>query len=703
MNRTILITYDTTINYVCLPGYSGCTIKGVQQMWQLRITRPRNYFTPGNADTASRPLIINMQGEGQTGTDTNNLVVYGPHFYLANGWNGAVQLDNGTHYPLIITIMPDSPFIPPNFIQPLLDTLFKYFHPRKNSIHLMGFSGGVQSLGGYLWFQATPGDEHNMANIRSFVDLQGLDPATNYGVSPVPYPNYWGYWAHKYGGRFWGLEGDNDDRFIWQISENMNDSVSSSAYFTYEDDYNGVHCCWNDFYYPEEQNWTDTVPYGNHYLTSETGHANTMGTYLHDPKWGASIYQWALRQGDTTLIAFGSPYFVANAGTNRVIYLPQDTVQLTGSGVDSSATIMSYVWTLISGSGATIVSPDSAATAITGLTAGSYTFQLTETDSRSRTATSRVTVQVTKRPISNYFVANAGPDMVIYSPQNNIQVTGSGVDSSATITSYAWAMISGTGAAIVSPSSATSAITGLTPGSYIFQLTLTDSLNRTATDTMSVQVEDTTVSPYFVANAGPSRVIYSPQDSIQATGSGIDSSATITSYAWAMVSGTGAVIVSPSSASTAIDGLTTGSYTFQLTLTDSRNRTAVSTLSVQVDDTTVSPYFVANAGPSRVIYAPQNSIQVTGSGVDSSAMIISYAWTEIAGAGSIIVSPSSAVTTITGLTPGSYTFQLALTDSRNRTATDTMSVRVDDTTIDPYFTADAGPDRTIYTPRTASR
>jgi len=696
-----MITYDTAINYVCQPGYSGCISNGAQQVWQVRITRPRNYFTPGNADTASRPLIMNMQGEGQTGSDTNNLVVYGPHFYMLNGWDGSVQLDNGLHYPLIITIMPDSIHVSAAYVQPLLDTLFKYFHPRKNSIHLMGFSAGVQNLGGYLWFQTTPGDEHDMANIRSFVDLQGLNPAVNYGVSTIPYPNYWGYWAHKYGGRFWGLEGSTDAQFVYPITDNINDSVPGAAYFTFEDQYNGTHCCWNDFYYPKEQNWTDTLPYGNKYITAEGNHPNTMGTYVHDPKWGANIYQWALRQGDTTLIAFGNPYFVANAGAKRIIYMPQDTVHLTGSSVDSSATVLSYAWTITSGTGATIASPTTDTTSISGLTPGTYIFKLTATDSRNRTATSSVTVEVLPK-ISTYFIANAGPDRIIYTPQDSVHVNGYGVDSASKIRAYAWTIISGTGATIVSPASSGTAITNLTPGTYIVQLTLTDSLNRTATDTMSVQVKGPTISPYFTANAGSDRIIYTPQDSVHLNGSGVDSSSRITSYAWTTIAGTGAVIVSPSSASTAVDGLTTGSYIFQLTLTDSLGHTATDTMSVQVYDTIASTYFVANAGSNQVIFAPQSSVQVTGSGVDSTATITSYAWTETAGATAVITSPSSPTTTITGLTTGSYTFQLTLTDNRNRTASSTVTIQVNattDTTVSTYFTANAGPNRVIYLPQ----
>jgi hypothetical protein len=77
-----------------------------------------------------------------------------------------------------------------------------------------------------------------------------------------------------------------------------------------------------------------------------------------------------------------------------------------------------------------------------------------------------------------------------------------------------------------------------------------------------------------------------------------------------MVSGTGAVIVSPTSASTAIDRLTQGSYTFQLTLTDSLGRVATSTMSVVVDDTigvTTTTHDPSDTAISLVIYPNPSS------------------------------------------------------------------------------------------------
>src|SRR4029079_6643425 len=83
-----------------------------------------------------------------------------------------------------------------------------------------------------------------------------------------------------------------------------------------------------------------------------------------------------------------------NAGADQTITLPANSVPLTGSGTDADGTIASYAWTKISGGAATITSPSSASTTVTGLAQGSYTFRLTVTDNGGATATDDVVVNV---------------------------------------------------------------------------------------------------------------------------------------------------------------------------------------------------------------------------------------------------------------------------------------------------------------------
>lgn len=71
----------------------------------------------------------------------------------------------------------------------------------------------------------------------------------------------------------------------------------------------------------------------------------------------------------------------ANAGANQSITLPTNSVTLIGSGSDVDGTIVSYLWTRISGPNVpTITSPSSATTSVTGLIQGDYVFRLTVTD-----------------------------------------------------------------------------------------------------------------------------------------------------------------------------------------------------------------------------------------------------------------------------------------------------------------------------------
>lgn len=90
----------------------------------------------------------------------------------------------------------------------------------------------------------------------------------------------------------------------------------------------------------------------------------------------------------------GNPTPVVNAGADRTITQPASSVTLNGSATDNG-TIASYAWSPV-GSAATIVSPGSASTVVSGLTAGKHTFRLTATDNQG--ASGHDEVQVTVDP-----------------------------------------------------------------------------------------------------------------------------------------------------------------------------------------------------------------------------------------------------------------------------------------------------------------
>lgn len=137
---------------------------------------------------------------------------------------------------------------------------------------------------------------------------------------------------------------------------------------------------------------------------------------------------------------------VADAGTDQNITLPTTTTTLDGSNsTDSDGTIVSYAWTQISGTSATIVSPSSAITNITGLsTAGTRTFRLTVTDDDSATDTDDINVTVNTAAasasvakflkmagvIASSYQSSVIPDVdVDYTNGTNITQTGTVWDS----------------------------------------------------------------------------------------------------------------------------------------------------------------------------------------------------------------------------------------------------------------------------------
>ena len=174
---------------------------------------------------------------------------------------------------------------------------------------------------------------------------------------------------------------------------------------------------------------------------------------------------------------------MAYAGINQNIMLPANSVTLSGSGTDADGTIVSYSWTKLSGPAAIIVSPSSAATSITGLVMGVYTFQLEVTDNNGAKGTDIITITVSGAA-NTPPVAFAGADRTITLPHLNVILDGTGsFDPDGTIVSYSWAKISGPGpTTVVNATSDRATILTVYQGVYEFELTVTDNNGAVATD-----------------------------------------------------------------------------------------------------------------------------------------------------------------------------------------------------------------------------
>ena len=87
-----------------------------------------------------------------------------------------------------------------------------------------------------------------------------------------------------------------------------------------------------------------------------------------------------------------------------------------------------------------------------------------------------------------------GSSQSIKLPLDSTTISGTATDPDGTIASYAWTKVSGpSGGSIVSPSSASTKITGLQVGSYQYQLVVTDNNGATATGTINIAVSSSGV------------------------------------------------------------------------------------------------------------------------------------------------------------------------------------------------------------------
>jgi hypothetical protein len=377
---------------------------------------------------------------------------------------------------------------------------------------------------------------------------------------------------------------------------------------------------------------------------------------------------------------------VANAGTDTTITLPTNFVTLDGAASkDPDGTIVTYAWTKIAGpSQFSITSVGSATTTATSLAAGVYVFRLTVTDDKGATAYDDVTVTVRAANLAP--VANAGADINITLPVTSTTLNGgASSDPDGSIVTYAWSKVSGPNADITSSNIVTTAVTGLlVAGTYVFKLTVTDDKGATADDMVNVIVNNpsTPVNQPPVARAGNDIAITLPTNVVSLNGTASsDPDGKIVSFAWSKVSGpTQFLIDSPSSSITYVRNLVAGTYVFRLIVTDDKGATANDEITVVVNEA-VSPGNQApkaNAGTDITVQLPTSGITLDGSAsFDSDGKIISYKWLKISGPSTFtLLTPLASTTLLSNMVPGTYVFQLTVTDDKGATGTDTVTVTV---------------------------
>jgi len=324
-------------------------------------------------------------------------------------------------------------------------------------------------------------------------------------------------------------------------------------------------------------------------------------------------------------------------------------------------------WSLISGAtNATFTNKNLYNTTVTGMTDGDYVFQWAITSGIGCDPT-KDQVEITIGPSIQSF--NAGADQQICG--NTATLTTSLGAEPSPGTGH-WSQVSGNaGVTIASPNTYTTSVTGFVSGTYVFRYTITNGA-CSAYDDVTIYIS---YPPPSAADGGPDKSVCGGTSVTMAgvaptSGTGL----------WSEISGPNtANIVTPSSPTSTINGLITGTYMFRWTVSGGIYCTPT-TANVQVTVT-----LNADAGPDQNYCEAITSVNLVGT------LASSGYWSEISGATTVTFTPTSGNTAIaSGLIPGSYVFQYAIT-ATGCSSTDQMNV----TLYPPPSTADAGPDQSI--------
>jgi hypothetical protein len=129
---------------------------------------------------------------------------------------------------------------------------------------------------------------------------------------------------------------------------------------------------------------------------------------------------------------------------------------------------------------------------VKGLTeAGTYIFQLIVTDNKGGSSNSSMTVWVDPSAATAPPTVSAGPNQTVALPASSVTLNGKATgNDGAVVNSYYWEFVSGPAwVKFGNEWAPTTTISGLVAGTYVFQLSASDTRDQTSTSTMTLVVK----------------------------------------------------------------------------------------------------------------------------------------------------------------------------------------------------------------------
>lgn len=366
---------------------------------------------------------------------------------------------------------------------------------------------------------------------------------------------------------------------------------------------------------------------------------------------------------------------VANAGADQSLAAGTTSATLSGSATDANGDPITYSWSQVSGPTATINSPSSASTTVSGLSNGNvYTFRLTASDGKGGVGTDDVQITVQSG-------GGTLPSPWVTSDVGAVAATGSASHSSGTFT------VAGSGADIWGNADefrfVYQQITGdVTVVARVQSLTNTDAWAKAG---VMIRASTAAGAQHAFTAVTPGNGLHFQR---RTTTNGVtDDTGGVSGTApyWVRIQRSGNTFTS----SVSTNGTTWTQLGSPVTISMGTTTQAGLAVTSHVDGTLATGVFTnvtvtagggnqpptANAGADQNLAAGTTSTTLSGSGSDPNGTAVTFAWTKVSGPAATIASPASASTSVTGLTAGTYVFRLTVSDG-SLTATDDVQVIV---------------------------
>ena len=291
-----------------------------------------------------------------------------------------------------------------------------------------------------------------------------------------------------------------------------------------------------------------------------------------------------------------------DAGQDVTISLPDNTVQLIGSGNDADGGDVTMSWVQVYGAGGLTINVINEETLkIDDLQEGKYGFRFSVTDNEGNVVTDDVVVTVEKEDAQP--TSNAGADKEVSLSSTSFVLEGSGSDPDGGEVTYLWSQVSGPNTATLSgATSASLTVSGIAEGIYVFSLQVTDDEGNTVSDEVSITVSKEDIKPTVDVSADQ-EVFLSSSSSFVLEGSGSDPDGGEITLLWRQSSGPNSAALSGTAKEIlTVSNIVEGQYMFELQVTDDEGNSVSDSVSVTVINDVVSNEF-----PSVNVSFPQNN------------------------------------------------------------------------------------------------